>query len=275
VSTADARPIVFLTDFGYRNEWVGVCHAVMNRISPASMIVDLSHGVPPLDVQDGALVLADCVPYLAEDAVVLAVVDPSVGKDRDIAVETGHGRLLVGPDNGLLSLAWERLGGAVQAVEITSPDVVLEPVSPSLHARDILAPAAGHLAAGLPIAQLGQAVEAAGLAALTVPEPSVERGKIACEVLDLNRFGNVQLNVRLEHLATAGLDGAAELAVESTSGSQRARRVATYSDLEQGEYGAMIDPRGWLAVIRGNPENAAAGLGIQGGDPVWIYDASR
>jgi S-adenosylmethionine hydrolase len=269
------RPIVFLTDFGYRNEWVGICHAVMSRIAPAGRIVDLSHGIPPLNVQDGALVLADSVPYLAEDAVVLAVVDPRVGKDRDIAVETGEGRLLVGPDNGVLSIAWGRLGGVAQAVEITSPDVILEPVSPSLHARDILAPAAAHLAAGMALGELGPTVDPGGLAALIVPEPAVERGKIACEVLDLNRFGNVQLNVRRSHLEDAGLDGAAELAVESTSGSQRARRVATYSDLEQGEYGAMIDPRGWLAVIRGNPENAAAGLGLQGGDPVWIYDASR
>lgn len=272
---SSARPIVFLSDFGYRNEWVGICHAVMSRIAPASRIIDLSHGIPPLNVQDGALVLADSVSFLAEDAVVLAVVDPSVGKERDIAVETGQGRQLVGPDNGVLSLAWDRLGGVARAVHVTSPAVVLEPVSPSLHARDVMAPAAAHLALGMPLEELGPAVDLAGLAALTVPEPSVEPGKISCEVLDLNRFGNVQLNVRLTHLVEAKLDGAEELAVESTSGSQRARRVDTYADLAQGEYGALIDPRGWLALVRGNPENAAAGLGIHGGDPVWLYDASR
>src|SRR5207244_542315 len=105
-----ARPIVFVSDFGFRNEWVGVCHAVIRRISPDSSITDLSHGVPPLDVRAGALVLADCLPYLAAEAVLFAVVDPSVGKDRDIAIETADGRLLVGPDNGLLSLVWELLG---------------------------------------------------------------------------------------------------------------------------------------------------------------------
>jgi S-adenosylmethionine hydrolase len=273
--SADARPIVFLTDFGYRNEWVGICHAVVSKVSPASRIVDLSHGVPPLDVRAGALVLADCLPYLASDAVLLAVVDPSVGKDRDIAVQTGQGRLLVGPDNGLLSLAWSALGGADVAVEITSTNVILEPVAPSLHARDVLAPAAAHLATGMPIEELGSAVDPTGLAVLSVPEPDVEVGKIVAEVLDLNRFGNAELNVRQTHLVSARLDSAAKLAVESTAGSARARRVATYADLEPGEYGVMLDPRGWLAVIRGNPENAAAGLGIQSGDPVWIYDASR
>jgi hypothetical protein len=273
--SAEARPIVFLTDFGFRNEWVGICHAVMSRVSPASRIVDLSHGVPPLDVRAGALVLADCIPYLASDAVLLAVVDPSVGKDRDVAVETGEGRLLVGPDNGLLSLAWSALGGARVAVEITSANVIIEPVAPSLHARDVLSPAAAHLAAGMPIEELGPAVDPGELAVLSLPEPDVELGKIVAEVLDLNRFGNAELNVRQTHLLAAGLDSMAKLAVESTAGSARARRVATYADLEPGEYGLMLDPRGWLSVIRGNPENAAAGLGIQSGDPVWIYDASR
>src|SRR4029450_9737164 len=97
-----ARPIVFLSDFGLGNEWVGICHAVMSDISPASPIVDLSHLVRPLDVASGALLLADSFAYLAEDAVILAVVDPTVGKDREIVVRTGSGRDLVGPDNGLL-----------------------------------------------------------------------------------------------------------------------------------------------------------------------------
>jgi len=275
MTAGTARPIVFLSDFGYRNEWVGICHAVIRRISPDSTITDLSHGIPPLDVRDGALVLADCLSFLAPDAIVLAVVDPSVGRDRDIAVETGDGRLLVGPDNGLLSLSWELLGGCGSAVEITSSDVIIEPVAPSLHARDVLAPAAAHLALGKAIGELGDPVEVGGLAVLSMPEPEVNRGTIVSEVLDLNRFGNAQLNVRQSHLATAGLEGLDQLAFESTSGSTRARVVATYSDLEPGEYGATIDSRGWLAIIRGNPENAAAGLGIQGGDTVWIYDSNR
>src|SRR5437763_371765 len=93
---ATGRTIVFLSDFGYRNEWVGICHAVMSRIAPESPIVDLSHGVPPLDVRGGALLLVDSLPDLAADAIVLAIVDPSVGRDRDVALETGAGRRGVG-----------------------------------------------------------------------------------------------------------------------------------------------------------------------------------
>ena len=86
-----ARPIVFLSDFGYRNEWVGICQSVIARVAPASHIIDLSHGVPPLDVRAGALLLPDSSRFLPEDAIVLAVVDPSVGSDRDVAIETEHG----------------------------------------------------------------------------------------------------------------------------------------------------------------------------------------
>src|SRR5689334_17165253 len=117
------RTIVFLSDFGYRDEWVGICHAVMNRIAPASAIVDLSHGVPPLDVRGGAVLLVDSLDYVSAESIVLAIVDPNVGRDRDIAVESQDGRLLVGPDNGLLAPAIAALGGVAGAVEITSPEI--------------------------------------------------------------------------------------------------------------------------------------------------------
>ena len=264
------RSIVFLSDFGYRNEWVGICHAVIDRLAPECHVVDLSHGVPPLDVRAGALMLADSLPYLRQDAVVLAVVDPSVGRDRDIAVRTGDGRLLVGPDNGLLAPAWRGAGGVVDAVTVTSSDIVLEPVSPSFHARDVLAPAAAHLARGRPLEDLGEALDAGTLVDLHMPEPLVEPGKIACEVIDLNRFGNVQLNVRSAHLDAAGFDNAEGLSVEAESGAAVVKRVSTYADLAPDEWGVLVDPRGWLSVVRGNPGNAAAGLGVGGGDLVWI-----
>jgi S-adenosyl-L-methionine hydrolase (adenosine-forming) len=271
---APGRAIVFLSDFGYRNEWVGICHAVMNRIAPASPIVDLSHGVPPLDVRGGAVLLVDSLPYLSADAILLAIVDPSVGRDRDVAIESNGGRLVVGPDNGLLAPAVEALGGVARAVEITSPDIVLTPISPSFHARDVLAPAAAHLAAGLDVETLGPALEPATLAQFTIPEPSVEHGKIECEVLDLNRFGNVLLNVRESQLAESGLDETDAIQIDATSGSGTAKWVSTYSDVESGEWGLIVDPRAWLLVIRGNPANAAEGLGgVSPGDPIWLTAA--
>ena len=265
-----ARSIIFLSDFGLTNEWVGISHAVLNRIAPKSPIVDLSHLIPPLDVLSGALLLADSMPYIAGDAVVLAVVDPNVGKDRDIAIEVKGGRHLVGPDNGLFAPTLEALGGVQKAVEITSEDVIVQPVAPMFHTRDILCPAAAHLATGMTIDQLGSEVDPKTLAGLNVPEPEIEPGKIRCEVVEFNRFGNLKLNVRETHLIAAGIDDDPDLAIEAVSGSARARRGETYADFAAGEYGAIFDPRGWLMVVRGNPASALEGLGVVPGDQIWI-----
>ena len=265
-----ARPIVFVTDFGLGNEWVGLCHSVMSGISPQSPIIDLSHLIRPLEVAAGALLLADSMPYVAEDAVILGVVEPNVGKDREIAIETGSGRGLVGPDNGLLSLAWEAAGGIRAAVEITSADVLRPIHAESFRAPDTLCPATAHLAAGMPIAQLGTAIDPAGLAVVKLAQPEVEPGRISCEVIDFNRFGNVQLNVRPADLAAGGLDEAATLRVEAVSGAVEAKRGSTYADFPPGEYGVLFDPRGWLTIVRGNPASALDGLGLSLAAPVWL-----
>jgi S-adenosyl-L-methionine hydrolase (adenosine-forming) len=267
---AAARPIVFLSDFGLGNEWVGICHSVLATISPQSAIVDLTHLIRPLEVQSGALLLADSMPYIAEEAVVLAVVDPNVGKDREVAIETASGRSLVGPDNGLLSLAWKAAGGPASAVEIASPDVVRPPRAESFRAPDTLCRAAGHLAAGMPLEQLGPAVDAGSLTALALAEPEVTDGEVRAEVLDFNRFGNIQLNVRESDLARAGLVDAPLLTIKAVAASADARRGSTYADFAPGEYGVLFDERGWLEIVRGNPESALAGLGLAPGHFVWI-----
>jgi S-adenosyl-L-methionine hydrolase (adenosine-forming) len=267
-----SRPIVFLTDFGLDSEWVGICHAVIGRIAPDSRVIDLSHFVEPLGVEAGARLLADSLRYLPEDAIVLAVVDPSVGADRDIAVEAKNGRLLVGPDNGLLESTWSASGGPARAVEITSPEVIVEPVAPSFHARDVLSPAAAHLAAGLSLERLGRAIDLDSLATLEPREPQVELGKIRCEVIDANRFGNVQLNVREPHLTLAHLHEAPRLSLEGLSGWVEVRRAQTYANFDRGEYGVIFDPRGWLTIIRGNPGNAFQDLNLSIGDMIWITE---
>jgi S-adenosylmethionine hydrolase len=267
---ASARPIVFVSDFGLGNEWVGICHSVLAGISPRSPIVDLTHLIRPLEVQSGALVLADSMPYITEDAVVLGVVDPNVGKDREIAIETASGRYLVGPDNGLLSLAWEAAGGVATVVVIDSPAVVRPARAESFRAPDTLCPPAAHLAAGMPIEQLGPAVDPKTLTELTLPEPEVADGEIRGEVLDFNRFGNIQLNVREAHLTSAALDDAPILTIKAMAASAEARRGSTYADFKAGEYGVIFDERGWLEIVRGNPESALEGLGLVPGHLVWI-----
>jgi S-adenosylmethionine hydrolase len=265
-----ARPIVFLSDFGLGNEWVGICHSVLAGISPRSPIVDLTHLIRPLEVQSGALLLADSMHYIADDAVILGVVDPNVGKDREVAIETRSGRYLVGPDNGLLSLAWEAAGGISAVVEIASPEVINPPLAESFRAPDTLCPAAAHLAVGRAFDQLGPAIEPAGLNAVTLPEPEIADGQIRGEVLDFNRFGSIQLNVRQAHLARAGLETVRSLTIKTTSASAEARRGSTYADFKKGEYGVIFDERGRMQIVRGDPESALEGLGLSPGHLVWI-----
>jgi S-adenosylmethionine hydrolase len=135
----------------------------------------------------------------------------------------------------------------------------------------VLAPAAAFLAAEGKLEDLGPPVDPGVLTSLALPAITVENGKIECEVLDLNRFGNVLLNVRPEDFDPSGLDGVETIAVDATSGSATARRVSTYADLAPNDWGIIVDPCGWMSVVRGNPGNAAAGLGnVAAGDPIWL-----
>lgn len=269
------RPILFLSDLGLKDEFVGVCHSVIARIAPDARVVDLSHGVNPMDVTLGALLLADSVPYIPADAVLLGVVDPGVGTDRKaVAVRTASGAFLVGPDNGLLSVAWEALGGVDAAFEITSKDVILSPVSNVFHGRDVFAPAAAHLAAGLAPEELGPALDPPALVRVEIPEPEVDPATIRCRVLDVDRFGNLQLNVRPAHLESAGIADRADVRVDSAECSELALLVETYAEVQPGRYGVVTDAWGWVTVIRFEA-NAAAGLMVGRGDPIWLRRPDR
>jgi S-adenosylmethionine hydrolase len=264
------RPIVFLSDFGLDDEFVGICHGVMARIAPASRLIDLTHGIPPQDVLRAALILAGAARYLPEDAIILGVVDPGVGTERrPIAVQTVAGPLTVGPDNGLLSLAWDALGGAAEATLISATDVILHPTSATFHGRDVFSPAAAHLAAGRTLADLGPPLAVDALDRLSVPHPAVDRGSIRCRVLGVDRFGNAQLFARSEHLEAAGIADAALLELRAAGHDRLARRVSTYEEIEPGGFGILVDSSGLLAVaMRG--ASAAEALALHAGEPVLL-----
>jgi S-adenosyl-L-methionine hydrolase (adenosine-forming) len=263
------KPILFLSDLGVRDEFVGVCHSVIASIAPGAPVIDLSHGVPPQDIQAGALTFRDCIAFAPQDSILLGVVDPGVGADRKaIVVETASQRVLVGPDNGLLSLAWDAAGRPTRAFEITASDVVLQPVSKVFHGRDVFAPAAAHLAAGLPPEKLGPQIDTGELVSLRLPEADVLTGEVRAQVLDVDRFGNVRLNVRPSDLPAAGVGGS-KVKVATTDASANAERVSTYAEVAPGEFAVIEDAWGWITVIRFGA-NAAAELGVRPGDPVWL-----
>ena len=259
-----SRPIVFLTDYGTADEFVGVCHGVMLRILPDARIVDLTHAIPRQDVMRGGLTLGRATSYMPDDAVYAAVVDPGVGSGRrSIAVRAGSGALLVGPDNGVLSLAWEALDGAEAAVEITSHAVVLQPMSHTFHGRDVFAPTAAHLAAGVPLDALGPAIAVEELHVVELPSPMVAAGAVGARVTGIDGFGNVQLNVRPHDLEAAGIGPIL------TVRGRVVPRVGIFADLPDGALGAIIDSQGQLALVV-NRGSAAETLGLATGKTVVL-----
>jgi S-adenosyl-L-methionine hydrolase (adenosine-forming) len=259
--------ITFLTDFGLQDDFVGTCHGVIAGISPDAHVIDLTHGIAPQAVLQGAVVLHNTVPYLPP-GVHLAVVDPGVGGDRRaVAVSTRDGRLFVGPDNGLLMVAADALG-VDAAHELADPRYRLPNVSRTFHARDIFAPAAAHLAAGVRIDELGPAVPPGSLVRVDVPEPEVGRTQISATVLVVDRFGNVATNVRRDQVdALVGRDG--RLEIRLALDRYYASLVDTFADAQGGELILYEDSYGLmtLAISRGD----AAGLtGVAAGSEIRI-----
>jgi S-adenosylmethionine hydrolase len=227
--------VTFLTDFGLGDDFVGTCHGVMKRIAPEVEIIDITHGIEAQGVLQGALVLANTLPYLPE-GVHLAVVDPGVGSARRaVALRSGDGRLFVGPDNGLLVPAAEKLGGIDTAIEITNRKYALEPVSATFHGRDIFSPAAAHLASGVPIEELGPAIEASSLARLDVPQPEVSDHRIRACCVYVDRFGNMQLNLTRHHLERLGIEPGKQVELELASEQYYAIAARTFADARGGE----------------------------------------
>jgi S-adenosyl-L-methionine hydrolase (adenosine-forming) len=254
-----ARPVVFLTDYGSADEFVGVCHAVIARLAPEARVIDLAHGIPPGDVLAGAVVLASAVPYAPEDSVYLAVVDPGVGTERrGLALQAGRA-VLVGPDNGILSLAADALGGIDRVVAIDPDRVAPGPISATFHGRDVFAPAVAMLAAGVLLEDLGDPADPASVGRVVVEEPVVERGRLETAILGVDRFGNVRLAARPEHLGRAGLGEL--VAMVRGEDVHPVRVVRTFADLGPDELGLLEDSGGWLALVR-NGSSAAESLGV-------------
>jgi len=250
--------VSFLSDYGHADEFVGVCHAVMARIEPSIRVIDITHEIPPHDVRAGALTLARAVQYLP-DGVVLAVVDPGVGTDRRaIAVEV-EGGFLVGPDNGLLAPAVAMVGGARAAVELTSEAHRLPAPGPTFDGRDVFAPAAAHLASGVPLADLGHAVDPMSLQPGIVPLTHVADGGVQGEVLWVDRFGNAQLNIDPAELSGIGAAPGAPLELQIGDDRRIVRWVRAYGEGKEGELVVLVDSYGLVsvAVTRGSAADDA------------------
>jgi S-adenosylmethionine hydrolase len=261
--------VSFLSDYGTSDEFVGVVKSVVRSIAPHVTVLDITHDIRPYDVKGGSLTLARSAQYLCP-GVVLAIVDPGVGTDRRaVAIEVGDGQsYLVGPDNGLLAPAVGMVGGATAAVELTNTDYHLPAPGATFAGRDIFAPAAAHLCAGVPLSGLGRAVDPAELVPGIVPLPRDEDGAIVGEILWVDRYGNCQLNIDPEQIETWG-ERVQLRWTRPTEGVRTARRTTAFDDLAVGQLGLVTDSYGLLAVAvtRGS---AADTLGLAAGDELAL-----
>jgi S-adenosyl-L-methionine hydrolase (adenosine-forming) len=245
--------ITFLTDFGMQDAYVGVMKGVVLGICPNTRLVDLTHGIPAQAVALGALQLRSAVRYFPDGTIHLAVVDPGVGSARAAVLAVTDRAVLVGPDNGLLAPAAAALG--LRAVYRLERDQYFrQPVSHTFHGRDVFAPVAAHLAAGVPPDAFGAAQPA--LQPLGVPEARVDGGTVHGEVICVDRFGNLITNIPRGALAAFN---ASSVSVR-IAGMTLSPLAATYAAVAPGAPVALIGSWDTLEVaVRDG--NAAAQLG--------------
>jgi S-adenosylmethionine hydrolase len=282
-----AAPVItFLSDFGYEDEFVGVCHGVIAKRCPSARVIDVSHGVARHDVRAGALTLRAALGYLPV-GVHLAIVDPGVGLEdassasagarRAVAIElAAREHLLVGPDNGVLSLAAAQLGGVVRAADVGHSAERLEPVSATFHGRDVFAPVAAALACGMPLEEVGEMIDVDGLTTLALPRAQPRGGALHAQVIALDHFGNVTLAATTADLSALGAAGGGELEVQRAPARTRdrahplpVRYARTFGEVPQGALVLHEDSRNMLALAV-NCGSAAALLAVAPGDEVVL-----
>ena len=249
---------------------------MLRSIAPHAAIVDVTHGIAAHDIRSGGLALARSAQYLCP-GVVLAVVDPGVGTDRRaVAIEVGNGEsVLVGPDNGLLAPAVAMVGGADRAVSLTDPAWHLPTPGSTFDGRDVFAPVAAHLATGVDLTELGDQIQPAGLFPGVLPVAVAEVDGLHAEVLWVDRFGNIQLNVGPEELD--GLGPGDRFGIRLANRLVPAQRVSAYDDVPAGGLGVLVDSWGLVSVVAART-SAAADLGLAAGAAVILTvdaDADR
>jgi len=233
-------------------------------------VIDLTHDIPPFDVRAGSLALARCISYVPT-GIVLAVVDPGVGTARrSVAVSVGGGRgVLIGPDNGLLSMGTALAGGAEAAVVLNNPEYQLATPGATFAGRDVFAPAAAHLCNGVPLTELGEVIDPNLLLPGVVPLSRKEGDDLVAEITWVDRYGNCQLNVGPDEVANLGTTlGVAFTAANGERVNRSAAIVPNFSAIGGG-IGLVIDSFGMLAICvdRGS---AAESLSIGVGDAVTL-----
>lgn len=262
--------ITFLSDYGLDDHFVGVCKGVLANRAPQAKIIDICHQVAPQNVGVGARLLADAVPYLPV-GVHLALVDPfRRGHARPIGVRCHNGSVIVCPDNGLSSLAWEPLGGIESARELTNSALwgVRDPAK-SFRGRDLFAPVAGALVSGTPWEQVGDEIEPATITVLEPVTPYVHVDHVHGTIRMVDHFGNLQLNVARSDLEAAGIALGDEMELRIAGKTFVVPYTLSFTEMAPGRTFVYEDSFRAIAVVT-NMGRAAEVLRARDGDPIVL-----
>lgn len=268
---AQTQMLGLLTDFGLRDGYVGVMKAVTLSIAPDARLVDISHEIAPQDIEGGAWTLGMAWRAFPVGSVLLCVVDPGVGSARRAVALAAHGRVFVGPDNGLFTYPLDDDGpdDAVEprCVALDDPRYHLPTPSATFHGRDIFAPCAAHLANGTPLGALGSALDPATLVRLPIALRPRRKGSVwVARVAHVDHFGNLITNIGAELTRRALTHPLAHISLAQQEISARASHFAAGP---QGEPFLLQDSSGALAIAQ-RDGSAAQALGAQRGDEVIL-----
>jgi S-adenosyl-L-methionine hydrolase (adenosine-forming) len=236
--------ITLLSDFGLRDGYVAQMKAVILERWLEAKIIDISHEIERHNIPMGSFVLEATVPYFPKGTIHVAVVDPGVGSDRKAIVVECESGLLVGPDNGLMARASEKLGlRSIRRINEGSLDT--KPVSNTFHGRDIFARVAGMLASGKRLEEVGERVSR--IERLNLAPALFSDDRLTCQVLHVDHFGNVITNAEEEHFRRIRSIGE-KIAIRSGKGEFRARIVKSYYELGPDAIGVLMGSQGYLEI---------------------------
>jgi hypothetical protein len=237
-----SRFVTLTTDFGIADHYVGAMKGVVYSINPAATVVDISNSVQSFDLLDGALTIAQSYAYYPKDTIHVVVVDPGVGTARRPILVTAGTHYFVAPDNGVLSLVYER-EERVSVRHITSSHYFREPVSQTFHGRDVFAAVAGWLSKGMEPAKFGEPIE--DFVRFTAPRAKAgEANQVKGVVLKVDKFGSLITNITPSDVS--GIFGGE---FKITVGNATVTKLAVnYAEGAKGEIFAILGSGGFLEI---------------------------
>ena len=265
--------IIMITDFGFKDFYVGAMKGAMYKVFPQAKIDEISHGVSKFDIKEGAYTLAKAAPEFPTGTVFVGVIDPGVGTQRKpIAMKTKNGNYFIAPDNGLLTLIGETMG-VVEVREITNRDVMRQDVqSSTFHGRDIFGPAAAHLAKGFAFDKIGPVLQE--YVQLPISFAKIVDDAIVGQIEVIDEYGNVITNIRPDLFRKLGIQGGQTIEVEfSHDRNFVCKYVKAYGDVPVGDYVGLFGSGGVFEVAI-NQGDLAKQLLLEASEAIMVRKVS-